>query len=176
MKRIVIICGLISGVIVSTFMVSSIAVCYNKESFEGNMLLGYASMLLAFSLVFVGIKNYRDKHNGGFVTFGKAFMIGLYISLIASTVYVIVWLVDYYLFIPDFMEKFAASSINKLQEDGVSGAELESKIAEMGTYKEFYKSPLGVVLITYMEILPVGLVVSLISALILKRSGGLAKS
>ncbi|MEO6287956.1 MAG: DUF4199 domain-containing protein [Dyadobacter sp.] len=171
MKRIVTICGLIAGVIVSTFMVSSIAVCYNKESFEGNMLLGYASMLLAFSLVFVGIKNYRDKHNGGFVTFGKAFTIGLYISLIASTVYVIVWLFDYYLFIPDFMEKFTASTIKKLQEDGVSGAELESQIAEMGTYKELYKNPFGVVLLTYVEILPVGLVVSLISALILKRNG-----
>jgi ethanolamine transporter EutH len=176
MKRIVTICGLIAGVIVSIFMVSSIAVCYNKESFEGNMLLGYASMLLAFSLVFVGIKNYRDKHNGGFVTFGKAFTIGLYISLIASTVYMIVWLFDYYFFIPDFMEKFTASTIKKLQEDGVSGPELESQIAEMGTYKELYKNPMGVILLTYMEILPVGLVVSLISALILKRTAGLAKS
>ena len=103
MNRIVVICGVISGALVSTFMVCSMAVCYQKEAFEGNMLLGYAAMLLSFSMVFVGIKNYRDKYSGGSVSFGKAFKIGLYITLVASTVYVIVWLIDYYIFIPDFI-------------------------------------------------------------------------
>ena len=105
MKKIILVCGLISGIIVSVFMVSSIAVCYSSSDFEGNMLLGYAAMLLSFSLIFVGVKNFRDKYNGGFVSFGKAFQIGLLITLIASTVYVIVWLIDYYLFVPEFIEK-----------------------------------------------------------------------
>ena len=91
--------------ILAAFMVVVTAICYKNEDFESSMVLGYASMILAFSMIFVGIKNYRDRFNNGFVTFGKAFKIGLYITLIASTIYVLVWLIDYYLFIPDFLDK-----------------------------------------------------------------------
>lgn len=133
------------------------------------MLVGYASMLLSFSMVFVGIKNYRDKYNDGIISFGNAFKIGLYISLIASTMYVLTWLVDYYLFIPDFMDKFCEQALQKSRMSGVSQAEMAIQTAEMDKYKEMYSTPIGVILLTYMEILPVGLVVSLISALILKK-------
>jgi ethanolamine transporter EutH len=171
MNRIIVICGLISGVIVSTFMIASMAVCYQKESFDGNMLLGYAAMLLSFSMVFVGIKSYRDKYSNGSVSFGKAFKIGLYITLVASTVYVVVWLIDYYLFIPDFMDKYTAHLLKQFQSEGPTAAELEAKVVELAEYKEMYQSPLMVILWTYAEILPVGLVVALISALILKKPG-----
>lgn len=171
MKRIIIICGLISGAVVSTLMISTVAVCYNQEDFEGNMLLGYAAMLLSFSMVFVGIKNYRDKYNHGTLSFGKAFKIGLYITLVASTVYVVVWLIDYYLFIPDFMDKYTAHVLRQVKADGATQAELDKKVVEMAEYKDLYKSPLMVILFTYAEILPVGLAVSLISALILKKPG-----
>src|ERR1017187_9822075 len=72
------------------------------------MLIGYASMLVALSLVFVGIRNYRDKYNNGVISFGKAFKIGIMIVLIASTIYVVAWLIDYFFFIPDFMEKYSS--------------------------------------------------------------------
>jgi len=133
------------------------------------MLLGYASMILAFSLMFVGVKNYRDKYNGGIISFGKAFRIGLYITLVASTLYVLVWLVDYYVFIPDFMDKYSAHVINKAQNSGASANEIAAKTKEINTMKEMYNTPLMVVLLTYMEIFPVGLIVSIITALILKR-------
>lgn len=171
MNRIIVICGLISGAAVSTFMVCSMALCYQKESFDGNMVLGYAAMLLSFSMVFVGIKNYRDKYNNGSVSFGKAFKIGLYITLVASTVYVVVWLIDYYLFIPDFMDKYTAHLLKQFQAEGPTAAELDAKVVELAGYKEMYRSPLMVILWTYAEILPVGLVVTLISALILKKPG-----
>jgi hypothetical protein len=171
MKKIITICGLIAGAIISTFMVCSTAYCYTRDNFDGSMLLGYSAMLLAFSLIFVGIKNYRDNYNNGAITFGQSFKIGLYISLIASTVYVLVWLVDYYLFVPDFMEKYTASVVKQFQEKGATASELESKVAEMDGYREMYKNPLMVILFTYMEILPVGLIVSLISAFILRRNG-----
>lgn len=171
MNRIIVVCGLISGAIVSTLMLSTVAVCYNQEDFEGNMVLGYAAMLLSFSMIFAGIKNYRDKHNQGIVSFGKAFKIGLYITLVASTVYVVVWLIDYYLFIPDFMDKYTAHVLRQFKADGATQAELEKKVIEMAEYKDLYKSPLMVILFTYAEILPVGLVVTLISALILKKPG-----
>ena len=169
MKKNVIVFGSISGLIVSVWLVCGIALCYSKGNFEGNMVLGYASMLLAFSLVFVGIKNYRDKYNGGVISFGKAFTLGLYITLIASTMYVIVWLIDYYVFIPDFMDRYSAHVISKAQSSGASAAEIAGKTKEITAMKEMYSSPVWVVLFTYLEILPVGLIVSILSALILKR-------
>jgi hypothetical protein len=169
MKKNVLVFGLISGLIVTTMMVVSIAQCYNKEDFEGNKVVGYAGMLAAFSMVFVGIKNFRDRYNNGVITFGKAFRIGLYISLVASTMYVVVWLIDYYLFIPDFMDKYTAHVLRQSQADGATQQELQKKAADMAQFKELYKSPIMVVLFTYLEILPLGVVIALISAAILKR-------
>ena len=169
MKKIVLVCGLIAGIIVTAMMVISIAVCYNSGNFEGNMWLGYATMLIAFSLIFVGIKNYRDKHNGGVISFGKAFKIGLCITLIASSMYVLVWVIDYHFFVPDFMEKYSAHVISEAKANGASQAEITEQVKMMDTYKQMYKNPVTLVLITYAEILPIGLVVTLISALILKR-------
>ncbi len=169
MKKNVLVFGLISGFIISAMMVISIAICYARQNFEGNMVLGYAAMLLAFSLIFIGVRNFRNKYNNGVISFGKAFKIGLYIALIASTMYVLVWLVDYYLFIPDFMDKYTAHVLRQAQSEGASAQEMQQKTAEMAKYKEMYKSPLGVILFTYLEILPIGLIVALISALILKR-------
>jgi len=169
MRKIVLICGSIAGLIVTAMMLITLAICYKTGNFEGNMILGYATMLLAFSLVYVGIKNYRDKHNNGILSFGKAFKIGLLITLVASTIYVIAWLVDYYLFIPDFMDKYTQGILDQTKADGASQFDLDKKAAEMASYREMYKNPLLVVLFTYIEILPVGLIVTLISALLLKR-------
>src|SRR5688500_7026342 len=108
MKRNVIVFGLISGLIITAFMVYGTLMCYNNADFDMSMAIGYASMIVAFSFIFVGVKNYRDKYNGGVISFGKAFKTGFYISLVASTMYVVVWLIEYYVFIPDFMEKYTA--------------------------------------------------------------------
>ncbi|WP_460473978.1 DUF4199 domain-containing protein [Emticicia fontis] len=169
MQRIVLICGLIAGVIISTFMVCSIGYCYSSGNFDGSIVIGYAAMLLAFSLVFVGIKTYRDKYSNGSISFGKAFKVGLFITLIASTMYVVVWMVDYYFFVPDFMAKYSTHVIQEAKDSGASAAEIQEKIDMVEKSVKFYKTPIGVMLMTYMEILPVGLVVTLISALILKR-------
>lgn len=169
MKKNVIVCGLISGLIVSASLLIGITLCYNSGNFEGNVILGFASMILAFSLVFIGIKNYRDKYNNGIISFGKALQVGLYITLVASTMYVVTWLIDYYLFIPDFMDKYSAHELMKIQNSGASSSEIAAKTKEINMMKEMYKMPVMVVLLTYMEILPVGLVVAIISALILKR-------
>lgn len=172
MKKNVLIFGSLAGLIVALWMVISIASCYSNPNFEANMWLGYGSMIVAFSLIFVGIKNFRDKYNNGAITFGKAFKIGLYIALIASTMYVLAWLVDYYLFIPDFMDKYAAHVITKAKANGASLAEINHQKAQMATYAQMYKNPFMVIVLTYLEILPVGLVISLIAALILKRKPG----
>ncbi|MCU0327242.1 MAG: DUF4199 domain-containing protein [Spirosomaceae bacterium] len=169
MKKIIFTNGLISGGILAIFLVSSMAYCYSANNFEGNMLVGYASMILAFSTIFIGIRNFRDKQSEGSIKFGAAFRIGAYISLIASTIYVLVWLIDYYFFIPDFMDKYSVQMLKQYQASGISATDLSVKQAEMDMYKDMYKNPIWVVLLTYMEILPIGLVISVISALILKR-------
>src|SRR4249919_3688188 len=98
MKKNILIYGLISGIVVSILMlvtVNYVSHCEGNIDYDTSMLIGYASMIIAFSLVFVGIRNYRDKYNKGVISFGKAFKIGILIALIASTIYVIAWLIAY---------------------------------------------------------------------------------
>jgi amino acid transporter len=169
MKKNIIVFGLISGLIVSAFMAVSIGMCYKSNDFDGSMIIGYAAMIVSFSFVFVGIKNYRDKFNNGMISFGRAFKLGLMITLIASTLYVITWLICYYGFIPDFMERYSGHVLEGMKDKGLSQTEMDAQLAEMNTYREMYKNPLFVILLTYMEILPVGILITLISAFILKR-------
>lgn len=172
MKKNIIIHGLIAGILVSSFMlfmVSNLSYCNGDIDYDSSMLLGYASMLVAFSLVFVGIRNYRDKYNGGVISFGKAFKTGIMIVLIASTFYVVAWQIDYYFFVPDFMEKYTAHTLDQLKASGASPAEIDKQTKEMAKFTAMYQNPLFNAMMTYFEILPVGLVVTLISSLILKR-------
>jgi Protein of unknown function (DUF4199) len=160
--------GVVSGIILA-FGIFLSAIFNNHIDFDKGMYFGYAMMLLAFSLIFVGVKNYRDKYNNGVISFGKAFRIGLFITLIASTFYVISWLIDYYYFIPDFADKYAAHTLEKLKASGASAAEISRQAASMESFKTMYKNPFFNILLTYSEILPVGLLISLVSALVLKK-------
>jgi hypothetical protein len=172
MKKNIIIYGLIAGLIVSILMlimVNYLSYCEGNVDYSTSMLLGYASMLLAFSLVFVGIRNYRNKYNQGVISFGKAFKIGILIALIASTLYVIAWLIDYYFFMPNFAEKYSTHMLDHLKASGASAMEMDKQTKEMAEFVRMYKNPLFVVITSYAEILPVGVVVTLISALLLKR-------
>src|ERR1044072_6704957 len=101
--------------------------CKGNVDYNSSMLIGYASMLIAFSLVFVGVRNYRNKYNGGVISFGKAFKIGLFMVLIASTIYVISWLIAYFFFIPDFFEKYSAQMLDKLKTSGASQMEIDKQ-------------------------------------------------
>ncbi len=172
MKKNILIYGLISGLVVSLLMLLSInylSHCEGNVDFDTSMLIGYASMLIAFSLVFVGVRNYRDKYNQGIISFGKAFKIGILITLISSTVYVIAWLIAYFGFMPDFIEKYSVHMIEQLKASGASQVAIDQQTKEMADFAVMYKNPFFNALMTYMEILPVGLIVTLISALILKR-------
>jgi hypothetical protein len=169
MKKNILIYGLISGLVVAALMAVNLGMVSKSGNFDNSVLIGYASMIIAFSLVFVGIKNFRDKYNGGLISFGKAFKVGFFITLIASTIYVIVWLIEEHFFFPDFIDKYTANEIKKLNASGISAAKLASKTKELEEAKEMYKNPALKILFTYLEILPVGLIVTLISSLILKR-------
>ena len=172
MKKNIIVYGLIGGIVVTTLMlfnVHSLSYRDGKFDYDRGLVIGYATMLIAFSLVYVGIRNYRDKYNGGVISFGKAFKIGIMMVLIASTIYVIAWLIDYYFFSTDFMEKYAAAMLDKLKASGASQIEIDKETKEMASFVRMSKNPLFTAMMTYVEILPVGLIVTLISSLILKR-------
>jgi len=169
-KSTVIIYGAIAGFIVTVVTLAGMAKIYDTDS-EGSMLFGYTTMLVAFSLIFVNIKVYRDK-NGGYVSFGKAFRIGLWISLIASTMYVLGWMVEYYAFFPDFYDKCEIHQVAKLKAAGASLTAIHAKAQEYEKVKQLTHNPLVHALMTYVEILPVGLLVSVLAALILKRKPG----
>ncbi len=171
MKKVVLINGIIGGLIVSTLMVLSTLYFKSTGDFENGMIYGYASMILAFIFIFVGVKTFRDKYNNGLISFGKAFTIGILIALIASTFYVVTWLIEYFYVFTDFAEKYAAETLARAKAAGATEAELTKQTAEMAQFNKMYKNPFFNALITYMEILPVGLVVSLISAFFLKKKG-----
>lgn len=165
MKKTVLTYGLIAGFIscIGFFLLGQ------DMDFDKGMIYGFGSMILAFSLIFVAVKSYRDKHNGGIISFGKAFEVGLYVALIASTIYVFAWLFSLNFMFPDFAEKYSSYLIAQMQAEGASTAEISAKMQEMNEFKESYKNPIIVILYTYMEILPLGIVVALITAAFLKK-------
>ena len=131
--------------------------------------MGFASMIVALSTVFLGIKKYRDVYLNGVISFGKAFLIGLYISLIASTMYVLTWTVISDLYMPNFMENYVEAQLNAFEQTAATAEEISQKREELNAMAESYKNPVIKALYTYMEIFPVGLLITLISSLILKR-------
>ncbi len=164
MKKTVLIFGSVLGAILCVSMIYTVNLSYNNPDFQGNEVIGYASMVVVFSMTFFGIKNYRDKQLNGVISLGEAFKTGALIALFGSTIYVGVWLFYYYLFVPDFLDKYILHVLKN-----VSASELAAKTKEMDNFREMYKNPLFVVLITYSEVLPVGLAVALISSFILKK-------
>lgn len=169
MKRNVLIFGSLVGVLLSINMIYMVYQCYNDPNYNHSIPLAFAIMLVLLSPVFFGIKNYRDKQLNGIISLGRAFKLGSLIVLVAATMYVITWLFAYYLFVPDFMDKYALQELKNAISSGASLKEIAKIKQDTETYKELYKSPILVVVFTYLEVLPLGLVVAFISALILKR-------
>jgi hypothetical protein len=169
MKRNVLIFGLILGTILAGHVIYMMDLVHSNPNLESNDVVGYAAMVVVLSLIFFGIRNYRNKELGGLISFGQAFKTGALIALVGSTMYVVGGLSYYYMVIPDFVDKYAEHVMIMATRHGATAAELTAKTQEMAQLKEMYKNPLFVVLISYMEVLPVGLVVALVSSFILKK-------
>jgi len=169
MKKNILIYGLILGSVLCINMIFMVNLCYTNPDFESNAFLGYGTMLVILSLIFFGVRNYRNKELNGYISFGKALKTGTIITLISATLYVLVWLIYYYVFVPDFIDVYIPHVLNDAVKGGASATELADLSTDMANFKEMYKNPLFVIMITYFEVLPVGLIVALISALILKK-------
>jgi len=169
MRKIVLTFGLIAGAIMSAVMLISFQFHDQIGFGKAGYIVGYTSMVLAFLLVFVGVKSYRDNVAGGSVSFGRAFMVGAMITAIASCCYVATWQVVYYKFMPDFVDKYAAYSLDEAKKSGATDAQIAEKNKEMAEFKEMYKNPLVNIAYTFLEPLPVGLLFTLAAATVLSR-------
>ncbi|MEX2153868.1 MAG: DUF4199 domain-containing protein [Gemmatimonadaceae bacterium] len=171
MSKIVLIFGLISGAILSAMMAITM-LFVDAIGFDRSELIGYTSMVVAFLLIFFGIRSYRDNVAGGSVGFGRAFSVGALIVVVASLCYVVTWEVIYFNFAPDFTEKYQAHLIDKARAQGESQAAIDKKVADMEKFAELYKNPAINASLTFLEPLPVGLIIALVSAGILRRRPG----
>ena len=168
MKRVVLIFGLISGALMAIFMFATMPFI-DKIGFDKGLIVGYTNIVLAFILVFFGIRSYRENVGGGAVTFGRAFMIGILITLIASVCYVIAWQILYHTLLPDFFDKYAAHMIEKARAAGATAEAIQAQTQEMDQMKQLMKNPFFHNLFVFLEPFPVGLVITFISSLILRK-------
>ena len=161
--------GVIAGLVVGIALFG-ISVAYGGQPPPTyGMALGYLTMLIALSAVFVGIKRHRDVDRGGVIRFWPAFGLGLGISLVASVFYVAAWEASMAVVDIDFAETFANAMIERQKAKGVDGAALAKVVADMQTFKIQYANPLYRVPMTFAEIFPVGVLVSLVSAALLRN-------
>jgi hypothetical protein len=166
MKRTVWTFGLIAGAIMAAMMFATIPFLDHDDKAE---IIGYTTMIVAFLMVFFGIRSYRDNVMGGTIGFGRAFKVGILITLVASACYVASWEVMYHTMMPDFVEKYAAQVIERAQASGATEAQVEERRQEMAKFAVMYRNPLFNVGMTFLEVFPVGLVVVLVSSGMLSR-------
>lgn len=168
MARIIIVYGLVAGLIIIAGVIGTVAAAGGEP--HGNVWLGYLIMLLGMSAVFLGVKQHRDQHRGGVIKFLPALGVGLGIALFASLAYVLVW--EIYLAATDyaFMDQYIAATLEARRAEGLSGQAYRDLEAQMRDMAVAYQSPLFRLPLTFAEIFPVGLLVSIVSAVLLRSS------
>lgn len=173
MKKIVLRYGLASGSLLAA-MGAVLWPLYSNGTLDTDQsqVIGYSSMVLSLLLVFFGVRSYRDTVAGGSISFGKALGVGLLITLITCAMYVIAWEIAYYNFFPDFLDHYSAQVLAKMREAGESEAAIRKTAEQMAQMAKLYANPFFNVAITFMEVFPVGLIISLVSAAILRRKPG----
>jgi Protein of unknown function (DUF4199) len=167
-KKTILTFGLISGVISSLMMVATVPFMDRIGSDHG-YVLGYTTIILSLLLVFFGVRSYRDNVAKDQITFGKAFLVGLAITVISCLFYVATWEIIYFNFMPDFMDKYGAHVIQKMQASGATAAAIQQQTEQIDKLKVSYKNPLFNMAMTFIEPFPVGLVITIFSAAVLRR-------
>jgi hypothetical protein len=168
MKKTVWTFGLIAGAILSVMMLITIPFM-DSIGFDTGMVIGYTTMVVAFLLVYFGVRSYRDNVAGGKVGFGRALAVGSLIVLISSACYVATWEVIYFKLAPGYAEKMQAHMLEQSRASGQSPEQMQKKAADMEAFLKLYQNPAINAAITFLEPLPVGLVFALVSAGVLSR-------
>ena len=166
MKKTVLTFGLISGLMISVLTGSSLLLA-DKIGSGHSMILGYTIMVASFLLIYFGVRSYRDNTLGGQISFGRAFACGILIAFITCVCYVATWEVLYFNFMPHFMDGYFAAQVHQVQSSGLDPATTAARVAAIEHSQQLYQNPFVNMAYTFIEPLPVGLIITLISAAIL---------
>jgi hypothetical protein len=169
MQKIVLTFGLLSGVVAAVLMAATMPFA-ERIGFDRMLVVGYTSIVISMLFVYFGIRSYRDNVLGGRISFGRGFQAGLLITVISCVCYVAAWLVINYTVMPDFADKYAAYLIEDKRAGGASQAEIDEVAKQAEDMKRMLENPFINAAVTFTEPFPVGLLVTLISAAVLKRT------
>ncbi len=168
MKKIVVTFGVLSGTLSALMLVATVPFI-EKIGFDRGAYVGYTAMVISFLFIYFGVRSYRDNVGGGQVSFGRGFAIGILITLISCVGYVLAWEVVYFKFMPNFWADYSAYAINHLRATGGTQAAIDAMTKQMADFKVTYDNPLYNAAFTFIEPFPVGLLVTLISATVLRK-------
>jgi hypothetical protein len=168
MKKTVLTFGLISGAASAAMLLVTIPFA-DAIGFEKGEILGYTAIVLSALMVFFGVRSYRENAGGGRLTFGRGFTVGILITLITSACYVGTWEIVYYKLMPGFAEKYAAHMVQRARASGASQQKMDETERKAKQFKQMYANPAINVALTFMEVFPIGLVVTVVSAGLLRK-------
>jgi hypothetical protein len=168
MRKTILTFGLISGAVSSLMMAITMPFAH-RIGFDKALVLGYTTIVLSFLLVYFGIRSYRDNAGNGQITFGKAFAVGICITLISCVFYVVTWEIIYYNFMPHFLDNYSAHMMEKIKASGASAAAIQAQVEQIRKTNELYANPFFMAAMTFIEPFPIGLVITLVSSAVLRR-------
>ena len=168
MKKTVLKYGIISGLIASVLMVATLPFEHRLGETVA-YALGYTVIVLSLLMVFFGVRSYRESVGGGWITFGRAFAVGISITVISCLFYVATWEVMYFKFMPGFMQEYGEHQVQQARAAGKDEAAIAAKIEEVKRMEKMYQNPFINAAFTFIEPFPVGLVISLLTAGVLRR-------
>ena len=164
MLRIILLYGVIAGLIVAVPMDAMMILPTGHLPLSNSYVIGYTTMLIALSTVFVAIKRHRDIDLGGVIGFWVAFGMGLGISFVAGIFYVVGWEIALSVTHFDFIAGYSKMLIADAKAKGENAAQIAKITADMARLRVQYANPLYRMPETFTEIFPVGVLVSLVSA------------
>jgi hypothetical protein len=168
MKKTVLVFGVASGLVASTLMLLTMPFMH-RLGYDVGAVVGYTGIVAAFLVVFFGVRSYREQQADGRLTFGRGFAVGILIVLISCAFYVGTWEIIYFKLAPNFMSDWTAHAVEQARASGASQAKIDETVRQMAEFKRIYDNPLTNAAVTFLEPFPIGLLVALISAGVLRR-------
>ena len=170
MKFIVLKFGFIAGLILAIMVFVMSAIVGDSTDFEKGESLGYIFTVSAFFTIYLGIRSLRDNYSKGIISFNKAFRTGLLITLIGCVFYTAAWMININFIDNSFVERYTEYYINKVQSSGKSQEEIEKEIQLPKQSMSGYNNPFEMAIYTFLEIFPVGLIISILCSFLMRRS------
>lgn len=168
MKKTVLVFGVLSGLTSAALMFATLPFL-EKIGFDKGLIVGYTGIVLSLLFVYFGVRSYRDNQQAGKITFGRAFGVGFLITLISCIFYVAAWEVVSKNFMPDFADQYAARAIAEARQAGATEEQIAKTTAEMAEMKKMMEHPIIGKAMVFIEPFPVGLLMTLVSAAVLKK-------